>query len=169
MNNPGYVYVVHLFNYYRDSQLGKRNRTMMFQRLTKEVISYNISGCDQAIIQEYNSRTEKAYILCIIMGLMKRVYKQIWQAGELCYIDASASFESLNTSIILLYISCLAGVLPLGLFITSDELEVTIERIINLLKKILLKNAFFGRGPDVGPQTILTDNSAAERNALEFC
>jgi len=167
--NPGYVYVAHLFNYYRDSQLGKRNGTTMFQRLTKEVISYNASGRGQAIIQEYDSRTGKAYILCIVTGLMKRVHEQIRQAGELCYIDASASFESLNTSITLLYTSCLAGALPLGLFITSDELEVTIERAINLLKKILPENAFFGRGPDVGPQTILTDDSAAERNALELC
>ena len=100
---------------------------------------------------------------------MKRVYERIRQIGELCYIDVSASFEPLNTLITLLYTSCMAGALPLGLFITSDELEITIEKAINLLKEILPEYAFFGHGRDIGPQIFLTDDSAAKRNTLEIC
>ncbi len=61
-------------------------------------------------------------------------------------MDASVSFKPLNISIILLYTSCIAGMLSLGLFITSDELEITIEKAINILKEILPKHAFFSRG-----------------------
>jgi hypothetical protein len=62
--------------------------------------------------------------------MMCRVHEQIPQAGELCYVDASASFEPLNTSITLLYTSCAVGALPLGLLITSDESEVTLEKAV---------------------------------------
>ncbi|CAG8773372.1 37186_t:CDS:2 [Gigaspora margarita] len=55
-------------------------------------------------------------------------YNNSGQAQEICYMDASASFDPLNTSITLLYMSCAAGALPLGLFITSNELEITIEK-----------------------------------------
>ncbi len=49
---------------------------------------------------------------------------------ELCYINALASFELLNTSITLLYISCVIKALLLGLFIMSDELKVTLEKAV---------------------------------------
>ncbi|PKC72096.1 hypothetical protein RhiirA1_452730 [Rhizophagus irregularis] len=84
-------------------------------------------------------------------------------------MDASSSFEPLNNSITLLYTSCTIGALPLGLFITSDESEITLEKALNLLKLILPPYAFFGRGPQVGPEVFLTDDSSAERNALEIC
>lgn len=98
---------------------------------------------------------------------MSQVHEQIMQTGKICYVDASASFESLNTSITLFYTSCIVGALPLGLFIISDEREVTIKRAITLLKTILPMHAFFGRGIHIGPQNFLTDDSAAERNALK--
>ena len=60
-------------------------------------------------------------------------------------MDASASFEPLNTSITLFYTSCAVGVLPLALFITFDELEITLKKAINLLKTIFSQHAFFGR------------------------
>jgi len=36
--------------------------------------------------------------------------------------------------------------LPLGLFIISNELKITIKKAINFLKEILSEYAFFGRG-----------------------
>ena len=89
--------------------------------------------------------------------------------SELCYVDASASFEPLNTSITLFYTSCAVGALPLALFVTSDEFEVMLEKAINLLKTILPSHAFFGRDPQIGPMVFMTDNSSAEHNALELC
>ncbi|CAB4433428.1 unnamed protein product [Rhizophagus irregularis] len=75
----------------------------------------------------------------------------------------------LHSSITLIYTSCAVGTLPFGLFITSDELEITLEKSINLLKTILPSYAFFGRGPQVGPIVFIADDSNAERNALELC
>jgi hypothetical protein len=167
--NPDYDTVLRLFRKYRETALGSRNGKSMFERLKSMVEEYNNSGRGKAVLQEFDAKTGKAFILCIVTGLMQRVHEKIPQARELCYMDASASFEHLNMSITLLYTSCAVGALPLGLFITSDELEVTLEKAINLLKTIFPEYAFFGRGPQVGPIIFLTDDSKAERNALEMC
>ena len=38
-----------------------------------------------------------------------------------------------------------------------------------MLKTILSSYAFYGRGPQTGPILFITDDSSAERNALELC
>ena len=167
--NPGYDYISKLFQQYREDSLGSSNGKLMFERLADVVQDYNSSGKGKAVLQEYDAHAGKAFILCVVTNLMCRVHEKVPQAAELCYMDASASFDPLNSSITLLYTSCAAGALPLGLFITSDELEITLEKSINLLKTILPSCAFFGRGPEVGPMVFLTDDSNAERNALEIC
>ncbi|GBC01669.1 hypothetical protein RclHR1_04290005 [Rhizophagus clarus] len=131
--NPDYDYVAKLFQEYREAVLGSRN--------------------------EYDARTGKSFILCIVTGLMSRIHEKVPQAAEICYVDASASFEPLNTSITLLYTSCAIGALPLGLIVTSDELEITLEKAFNMLKTILPPHAFYGCGPQTGPILFLTDDS----------
>ncbi|CAB5359336.1 unnamed protein product [Rhizophagus irregularis] len=167
--NPDYGYIVRLFQEYRDNMLGSRNGSKMFERLAEVIGKYNNSGNGRAIMQEYDKQAGKAFIHCVVTGLMCRVHERISQAGELCYIDASASFEPLNTSITLLYTSCAAGALPLGVLITSDESEVTLEKTLNLLKTILPSYSFYEREPEVGLTVFLTDDSNAERNALNLC
>ncbi|CAB4443023.1 unnamed protein product [Rhizophagus irregularis] len=120
-------------------------------------------------MQEYDIQTGKAIILCIVSSLMCCIHEKILQAEEIYYVDASTSFEPLNTSITLLYTSCAAGTLPLGVLITSDESEIILEKVLNLLKMILPSYTFYGCGPQVGPIVFLTDDSSAERNVLELC
>jgi len=140
--NPDYDYTAKLFQEYRKATLGSRNGESMFERLAEVVKNYNDSDQGKAILQAYDARIGKAFILCIVTNLMSRVHEKVPQAGELCYVDASASFEPLNTSITLLYTSCTVRALSLGLFITSDELEVTLERaVFNFL--LLLNNLVY--------------------------
>ncbi|CAG8763923.1 5969_t:CDS:1, partial [Acaulospora morrowiae] len=127
-NNPDYNYIYKLFQQYRETTFGNYNGKGMFDHLTEMIDNYNNSGNGKAILQKYDTYTGEAFILCIVTGLMCRVHEKIPQTGELCYMDASASFEPLNTSITLLYTSCMIGALPLGLFITSDECEITLEK-----------------------------------------
>jgi len=103
--NPDYDTVLHLFRKYRETALGSRNGKSIFERLWSMVEEYNKSGRGKhkAALQEFDAYTGKAFILCIVTGLMCRVHEKIPQAHELCYMDASASFELLNTSITLLY------------------------------------------------------------------
>ena len=71
------------------------------------------------------------------------MHEQIHQVGEIYYIDVSVSFELLNISIILLYTSYIVDALLLDLFIILDELEITIKKVINLLKTIFSEFVFF--------------------------
>ena len=137
--NLGYDYVTKIFQQYHDTELSSRNGKLMFEHLAAIVEDYNRSGQERAIMQEYDARSEKAFILCIVTNLMARVHEKVIQAGEICYIDASASFIPLNNSITLLYTSCAVGALPLGLFITSDEFEVTLEKAVIIIISNLLK------------------------------
>ncbi|RIB19380.1 hypothetical protein C2G38_2182064 [Gigaspora rosea] len=149
--NPGYDYVAKLFQQYRDNVLGGRNEKSIFECLDSIILEYNNSGKGRVVLQEYNSNSGNAFILCIVTNLMARIHKKIPQAQEICYIDASVSFDPLNISITLLYTSCAAGALPLGLFLTSNEQEITIEKALTLLKTILPPNAFYGQGPQARP------------------
>ncbi|PKC17502.1 hypothetical protein RhiirA5_405823 [Rhizophagus irregularis] len=76
---------------------------------------------------------------------------------QLCK-NSSASFDSLNTSIILLYMSYAADALPLGVLITLDELEITLEKGV----EYSFPHTFYGRGPQVRPMVFFTDDSSAE-------
>ena len=129
-NNPDYNYVVRLFQQYRENTLGGHNGQKMFERLTKVVEDYNSSSNGRAVLQEYDAQVEKAFILCVVTSLMCCVHEKVIQAAELCYMDAFALFEHLNTSITLLYTSCAVSVLLLGLFITLDELKITLEKAV---------------------------------------
>ncbi|CAG8477470.1 14558_t:CDS:2 [Gigaspora margarita] len=139
--NPDFGYVTNLFKKFRISQLGAKNGINMFERLESEVEN----------------------------NLMQRIHEKIRQAGDICYVDASSSFDLLNTSLTLLYTSCAVGALPLGIILTSDESEDTLKSAFNLLKTILPTKAFYNRGPEIGPCIIITDDSNAERNALRHC
>ena len=167
--NPDYEYIHNLFQQYHETALGNRNGILMFKCLVDVVNEYNNSEQNRAILQEYDSCTEKTFILCVVTGLMNRVHEKVLQSGEICYMDALASFEPLNMSITLLYTSCIVGALPLRLIVTSDEREIMLEKVLNLLKLILPQHAFFGHGPQIGPKVFITDDSSAERNALELC
>ena len=167
--NPDYDYIAKLFQKYHEAELGGHNGSSIFQHLVEVVNDFNNSGCGRAIFQEYNADVGNSFILCIVTDFICRVHEKVRQAGELCYVNASSSFEHLNNSITLLFTSCTIGALPLGLIITSDEFEVTLEKAINMLKSILPPYAFFGRDPQVSPEVFLTNDSSAKCNALELC
>jgi hypothetical protein len=141
--NPNYNYVHNLFQGYCEAALGSFNGKKMFERLAEAVNDYNSSGNGKAVLQEFDTNAKKAFILCVVTGLMSRVYEKVPQACEIYYMDASASFEPLNTSITLLYTSCAVGALPLGLFITSDESEIILEKAISsFLAKLFFMNNY---------------------------
>lgn len=83
----------HLFQRYHDTVFKGHNGRPMFERLGSMVKLYNNSGREKAVLQEYDALTGKAFILCIVTGLMCQVHERILQASELYYMDALASFE----------------------------------------------------------------------------
>jgi len=88
----------------------------------------------------------KPMIIAVCTPLMFRVHENIQQAGEMTFCDAKSSLDRFNTSLFILSTSHAAGGLPLGVIMTSDEQEETIRQGLELLKEVLPKNSFYGRG-----------------------
>ena len=55
------------------------------------------------------------------------------------------------------------------MILTSDEREETIQAGLQLLKSVLPSGAFYGKGPDIGPDVVMIDDSSAERGAITKC
>ena len=104
-------------------------------------------------------------ILAVCTPLMFRVHENIWQADEMTFCNATSSLDRFNTLLLILSTSHPAGGLPLGVIITLDEQKETIRQQLELLKEVLLKHSFYGRGVERG-QGITIDDSSAEQNAL---
>ena len=96
---------------------------------------------------------------------MKRVHKEIPQCGELVFIDSTSNTEEHNLKVFMMCTQRVSGALPCGILITSDEKENTLKQGFLMLKSSLPGYGFHGRGPDVGPEVIFTDNCKEERKS----
>ncbi|CAG8759091.1 6748_t:CDS:2, partial [Ambispora leptoticha] len=142
----------------------------MFSRLAEEVSSFNTRRKGDAWMQPYIAPVDgdpgQPFILVILTDLMKRCHS-LQQAGELVYIDATAGLYALNTPLTIISTNTPIGGLPLATILTSDETTITLTKALNMLKHIMPSTAFGGCGALVGPQVIMTDDSSAERKALQ--
>ena len=82
------------------------------------------------------------------------------QSKELVFINASSS---LKTLIIVVSTSSAAGVLPLGIAVTSAESATIIHQGMTKLSQMFPEDAFYGIG---SPKKIIIDDSIAERDGL---
>ena len=112
-------------------------------------------------------QAEGQTIVVIVDPFMRRVHQNVPQAGDVLLMDATSNLDRSDTKLFHLMTPAAVGALPLGTIITSREDEKTIQKGLEILKKILPTNAFYGRGPNLGPVLALTDDSDAERNALK--
>ena len=78
---------------------------------------------------------------------MKRVHKEIAQSGELVFVDLTSNTEEHNLKVFKLCTHSVAGALPCGILITSDERERTLKKGFEMLKSCMPDYVFFGRGP----------------------
>ena len=191
--NPTKKDVSRLYCEWQKRELGSDNGKSLFDRLDMEINSYNEANAEiggKAKLQRFEkdatdseSDTDdeleppkrkkkkrntkgKPMILAVCTPLMFRVHENIQQAGEMTFCDATSSLDRFNTSLFILSTSHQAGGLPSGAIITSDEQEETIRQGLELLKEVLPKHSFYGRGVARGPGITMTDDSSAERNAL---
>ena len=103
-------------------------------------------------------------MLAICTPLMARVHEHVTQAGELMFVDSSASLDDFNNPMFILSTSSAAGGLPLGVVITSGESSNIIFDAMTALKGLFPKSLFGGK---MYPDNILTDDSSPEREGLK--
>ncbi|CAG8803922.1 16689_t:CDS:1 [Gigaspora margarita] len=161
--------IYYLHQKYLNVSVGAKNRKEIFNRLAKEVLKFNDSNKKNALMQLYIAPTEndlgQLFIIIVIMNLMKHCHS-LKQAGELVYMDTTATLDALNTLLTILSTSTPAGGLPLAIILTLDKTAQTFTWALNMLKNMLLLEAFSSCGPIVGPQIVITNNCNAEKKAL---
>ena len=194
--NPNVQDICRLFVEWRIKNYGKEDGTEMFKMLRHEVDLYNEKNQSlggKALLQWYVRNNcdnesgssgsdceeiprpkkkkqeipQKPMILAIVTPLMARAHQHIQQASEIVFCDSTASLDRFNTSVFIISTSTTASGVPLAVILTSDEREQTIYAAFELVKQILTTSAFFGRGPDCGPQIFMIDDSISERSAIE--
>jgi len=107
-----------------------------------------------------------ALIIVICTPLMKRVHRLVPHSAELVFVDASGNMDRQNARVFLLMTHSAAGGLPLGVLILHNEQRATISAALRLYLTMLDDRCFGGRGT-AGPAVFMTDDSAAERGALQ--
>lgn len=99
----------------------------------------------------------------VMSPLIKRVHKEIPQCGELVFVDSTSNTEENNLKVFMMCTHSVGEALPCWILITSDEKESTLKKGFVTLKSSLPEYAFNGRGPDAGPEVILTDKLIAKK------
>ena len=84
------------------------------------------------------------------------------QSSELTFIDSSSNMEELSLRVFPVCTHSVAGALPLGIIIVSDERTTNLVEGFTLLKNCMGDDAFFGR-KCLGPRVIMTDNCSELR------
>lgn len=181
--NPSVQDICRLFQTWREKNYGADDGRPLFERLQAEVDkkylldkmgSLFCSGMNhtsnttqqrKTVMMKYlhhllkRDLTSKPLILALCIPLTARVHKHVCQAGELLFCDSTSSMDRFNTSILLLSTHSAASGIPLGVILTSDEREETIQAGLQLLRSILPNCAF--------PRMI--NDSSAERGAISKC
>lgn len=138
----------------------------MFPKLVKKLQEYKEENPESTTRHQIYDGDDIPLVIAIVSPLMKRVHKKVPQSGELVFIDATSNTEEHNLKVFIMCTHSVAGALPCGILITSDEKESTLKQGFEMLKSCLPGYAFYGRGPTLGPKVILTDNCTEERNTL---
>ena len=84
------------------------------------------------------------------------------------FIDASSNMEEHNLKVFIICTHSVAGALPLGLIVCSDERTTTLVTAFEMYRNSLPDGSFYGKGIE-GPDIFMTDNCPEERDALQQC
>ncbi|XP_066917456.1 uncharacterized protein [Clytia hemisphaerica] len=146
-------------------KFGGKNGADMFEKLEERINQFeeNMDGIKVAY-QLYNEDENSALILAILTPLMIRVHRMVRESSEIVFIDSTSNLDEHNLRFFLLVTHSVAGALPLGIIITSDEREETIVKALTLYKGILPEEAFYNS--PTGPDIFMTDNCGELRNSL---
>ena len=68
-------------------------------------------------------------ILAICTPIMRRTHQYVQQSRDVVFIEATSFFDRQNTSIFILLTVTPGGAIPLGVIVTSDEQEETIQKV----------------------------------------
>lgn len=159
--NPEWVYNLYYkeFSKYFGASHGKE----MITSLKDAVEQYNVECSETcALIDTFEDGN---FVIAIVSPLMKRISSGLDESGEILFIDASGNVDRYGCKIFLIYTNSCAGGLPVGTLILTSESTSIISRGLKLWTDLFSPSSLGGRSKR-GPKVFMSDDSKAERNAL---
>ncbi|XP_043192573.1 PKS-NRPS hybrid synthetase cheA-like isoform X2 [Amphibalanus amphitrite] len=153
--NPTLRSVQYMREKWAKATVGGYNDEDMFDALKR------YAATTKSVIEVERS-SSGSFCVALVTPFMKRVHA-LREAGEVVFVDATASVDRLNTAVLPLLCCSPAGALPLGVVFSSSQDEAQLTTGFQLLQKAVGSGAFNGRGH---PSAFITDNCDAERRAL---
>ncbi|KAF0722764.1 SWIM-type domain-containing protein [Aphis craccivora] len=105
---------------------------------------------------------EDPFALVIVTPLMQRAHS-LKSSSNVVFVDSTSACDADNYSITFMLTPCAAGAVPLAIIITKGQTYSAYNTGFQLLKECGI-NCFGGVG---WPKVFITDNAAAEINAIE--
>ena len=101
----------------------------MFEKLDDKLKDYKKSHPDATVNRQLYEGDETPLIIAIVSPpLMKRVHKEVPQCGELVFVDSTSYTGEHSLKVFMMCTHSVAGALPCGILITSDEKESTLKQ-----------------------------------------
>jgi len=164
--NPSNYWVYQLFNKVKKLHYGPQTGDEMIEAMRKFCNKYNEDVNEECCKVDVHEGRD--LIVSVCTPLMKRVHKLLRSSGEIMFVDSSGTMDVLNMRVFVFLTASVAGALPLGLLLVSSESEEVLKHGLSVWKSLLPPEAFYGRGPQIGPKIAMTDDCASERNALKM-
>lgn len=136
--------------------LGARCGSSMLEKLRSKIPVW-LDDCGAAVAVQ-----EDPFVVAIVTPIMRRAHNTAF-AGDISFVDSTASCDADNHVITFMLTPTSAGAVPIGVVITDSTSESAYNAAFQLLKDILPPSSFGGSDC---PVIFVTDDSDAERNAL---
>ena len=114
--NPSKRAVTHLHEKWQKKEHGGYGDEDMAEALKR----YAVSHPETTVKAE---KHEGHMIIAVVTPLHKRVHQEVREAGEVVFVDGTASVDRLNTLVLPFLCATPAGALPLGFVLTSSQDE----------------------------------------------
>ena len=147
----------------------ERQFEYFWDKWRSELYGSNWSTLLQIITDKYKSDTHvrvctEFNVIAIVTPLMERVHKYNPQAKEIAFIDSTSNTDMFQSTVTFILTASPIGGMPLGVIIADGKDEDTYTRGFQMIKDMTQGYGFGGNGH---PQIIMTDDEAAERNAIQ--
>lgn len=117
-------------------------------------------------VKDVNDNNTPIIVLCTPLMKCVHVHRLVKHTAEMVFVDAGGNMDRQNLHVFMLMTHSPAGALPIGVLILPNEQCATIVSALQLYLSLLDDQCFGGRGV-IGPLLFMTDDSSAERNALQ--
>lgn len=153
--NPTIRQIINLFTVWRREHFGDRSTDKLLENLKKRKENLDAMGNKITI-------DDKTMTVAIVAPILKGVFA-LNNADEIVFVDSSSSCDQTNTCVPFVFCGSKIGGLPIGCILHASLMEDNYKIAFKLLKESLESNA----NKTFRPSVIMTDNSDAERNALQ--